>query len=38
MTVYDPAWVRSYYDHYGMQEWARWDASLVEQVKLAVHL
>ncbi len=38
MMNYDPDWVKSYYDQYGTKEWQRWDASLVEQVKLEVHL
>lgn len=38
MTDYDSNWVRRYFDAYGLQEWNRWDASPVEQVKFAVHL
>jgi ubiquinone/menaquinone biosynthesis C-methylase UbiE len=38
MAKYDPDWVRSFYDQYGEQEWARWDISPVERIKLEVHL
>jgi SAM-dependent methyltransferase len=38
MTQYDPDWIRTYYDAYGMKEWHRWDESKVERVKLHVHL
>ncbi len=38
MARYDPDWVRSHYDAYGMQEWDRWDESPVERVKFHVHL
>ena len=35
---FDPNHISAYYDQYGEQEWTRWDRSLVEQVKLEVHL
>ena len=35
---YDPDWIRTYYDGYGMKEWDRWDVSPVERVKFHVHL
>jgi len=38
MAKYDPDWVKSYYDQYGVKEWDRWDVSPVEQVKFEVHL
>ncbi len=34
---YDPDWVRSYYNDYGMREWNRWDLSPVERMKFLVH-
>jgi SAM-dependent methyltransferase len=36
--MYDPDWVRAYYDELGPGEWARWDRSPVERVKLETHL
>ncbi len=38
MSRYDPVWVRSHYDAYGVKEWERWDLSPVEQVKFRVHV
>jgi SAM-dependent methyltransferase len=38
MAIYNPDWVKSYYDQYGQKEWQRWDLNLVEQVKFQVHL
>ena len=38
MARYDPDWVKSYYDQYGVKEWERWDVGPVEQVKFEVHL
>ena len=38
MARYDPDWVRTHYDEYGMREWHRWDESPVERAKLHVHL
>lgn len=37
-TQYDPAWVREFYDAYGMKEWDRWDLSPLSRVSWAVHL
>lgn len=37
MELYDPKHTRDFYDRYGLQETQRWDRSIVEQVKLAVH-
>ena len=38
MTHYDPDWIRTYFDDYGVREWDRWDESSVERVKFHVHL
>lgn len=38
MARYDPDWVRTHYDEYGMREWSRWEESPVERVKFLVHL
>ena len=35
---YDPDWIRTHYDAYGMKEWDRWDVSPVERVKFHIHL
>ncbi|MFK7849206.1 MAG: class I SAM-dependent methyltransferase, partial [Rhodothermales bacterium] len=35
---YDAEFIKSYYDEYGKREWDRWDVSVVEEVKFAVHL
>ncbi len=34
---YDPGWVSEFYDAYGEKEWARWDKTPEERVKLHVH-
>jgi len=38
MIQYDSDHIRQYYDQYAEKEWARWDRSPVEQVKLEIHL
>ena len=38
MAMYDPNWVKAYYDEYGEKEWERWDESPVQQIKFEVHL
>lgn len=37
-TVYDPAWVRQFYDNYGMKEWERWETGPVARVRWFVHV
>ena len=37
MSLYDQAHIRNFYNEYAEQETARWDKSIVEQVKLYVH-
>ncbi|HEY3378462.1 MAG TPA: methyltransferase domain-containing protein [Armatimonadota bacterium] len=34
---YDPAWVRDYYDAYGMKEWERWERGPAMRIAFAVH-
>jgi len=34
-TRYDPAWVREFYDTYGMKEWDRWECN---RVSWAIHV
>jgi ubiquinone/menaquinone biosynthesis C-methylase UbiE len=34
---YDPKWLAQFYDSYGEKEWARWDKSPEERVKLYIH-
>jgi ubiquinone/menaquinone biosynthesis C-methylase UbiE len=37
-TLYDPTWVREFYNAYGMKEWERWDRDPVARIKWFVHL
>jgi 2-polyprenyl-3-methyl-5-hydroxy-6-metoxy-1,4-benzoquinol methylase len=34
---YDPGWLSQFYDAYGEKEWARWDKTPEERIKLHVH-
>lgn len=35
--LYDPAWVASYFDAYGIQEWNRLQRNPTDEIRLAVH-
>lgn len=37
MSLYDQAHIQNFYNNYAEQETARWDKSIIEQVKLHVH-
>ncbi len=37
MSLYDQAHIRNFYNEYAERETARWDKSIIEQVKLHVH-
>ncbi len=37
MSLYDQAHIRNFYNNYAEQETARWEKSIVEQVKLHIH-
>ncbi len=36
-TLYDPRWVREFYDAYGMQEWERFDRHPMMRIAFAIH-
>jgi SAM-dependent methyltransferase len=37
-TLYDPTWVRRFYNDYGMKEWNRWERDALGRVKWLVHV
>jgi len=37
-TLYDPTWVREFYNDYGMKEWDRWERDPLGRVKWLVHV
>ena len=37
-TLYDPTWVREFYNNYGMKEWDRWERDALGRVKWLVHV
>jgi len=37
-TLYNPTWIRNFYNDYGMKEWDRWERDPLGRVKWLVHV